>query len=277
MQELEAPIAWLQHQGLRVQWHEHLFKADHQFAGTDAQRLEALQWALDHSEAKAIWMVRGGYGSLRLVDALNSKPLVAHPKWLVGYSDGTVLHHWAQQHGLASLHATMPVLFTKEPESAQGALDFLFGKTNTLALPPSKVQQNGFCEAPITGGNLSLLYALQGSSTLRKAEGHILFLEDLDEYKYHVDRMCLSLRRSGYFEHIRGLIIGGLTDMKDNPVPFGSEALDILLQHIPHDNIPVFSGFPAGHVNPNLPIPFGVNVRMQVDAGGLRLEMLSQS
>jgi len=277
MEELERPIGWLRAQGFRVEWHENLFSVHYQFAGSDAQRLESLQWALDHPEARAVWMVRGGYGCLRLVDSLTAEGLVANPKWLVGFSDGTVLHHWAQQQGLASLHATMPVLFEKEPESAIEAVAFLIGQSKPFVLPATSVQQNGFVEAPITGGNLSLLYALQGSPTLKHARGHILFLEDLDEYKYHIDRMCLSLARSGYFEGILGLILGGFTEMKDNPVPFGSEALDILLEHIPHATIPVFSGFPAGHVNPNLPIPFGIQARMEVDSHGLRLDILHQS
>jgi muramoyltetrapeptide carboxypeptidase len=180
-----------------------------------------------------------------------------------------VLHSALNIQNIASLHATMPINFSKNEEATNSLFKVIAGeKTNYLYNYDTSENKNlfkqGNVKAPIVGGNLSLLYAMQGSKTDIDTKGKILFLEDLDEYLYHIDRMVLSLKRAGKFDDLAGLIIGGMTDMKDNLVPFGHRAEEIISFHLKDKNYPICFDFPCGHIDRNLALPFGLTANLNI-------------
>jgi muramoyltetrapeptide carboxypeptidase len=218
---------------------------------------------------KAILIARGGYGTMRIIDEINFNALRENPKWIIGYSDVTVLHSALNIQNIASLHATMPINFSKNEEATNSLFKVIAGeKTNYLYNYDTSENKNlfkkGNVKAPIIGGNLSLLYAMQGSKTDIDTKGKILFLEDLDEYLYHIDRMILSLKRAGKFDDLAGLIIGGMSDMKDNLVPFGHRAEEIISFHLKDKNYPICFDFPCGHIVRNLSLPLGFDAILSI-------------
>ena len=256
----------------------HLYGSCHQFSGTDAERAADFQWALDAPEVKAIFCARGGYGGLRITDALDSKEFIKHPKWICGYSDTTVFHQLMQHWGYPSLHCTMPVNVGREnleSLSVRSMLAALMGEPLRYEVQPHPLNRPGKAQGALCGGNLSILYALQGSPTALRAEGKILFIEDLDEYLYHIDRMMLNLKRSGALANLAGLVVGNLSDMHDNAVPFGKTAEEIVYEHVAEYDYPVCFGFPAGHADAsnNMALPMGMPARMEVDATGSSLRI----
>ena len=269
--ELHPAITILKSHGLNVVLGKHIFDIDNQFAGTDLERKTDLQWALSHKTAKAIIIARGGYGSVRLVEQLDFSELKKHPKWLVGYSDVTVLHNALHNEGLATLHATMPLNFTKNEEATKSLFDALFGNLLETRIDERLSNRDGNVSAEIVGGNLSLIYSLSGTPFDLNTDGKILFIEDLDEYLYHIDRMMMQLKLSGKLEHLAGLIVGGMSDMKDNQIPFGKTAEEIIYDAVMEYKYPVCFNFPAGHVERNLPIYFGKKANLIVDSGNTTL------
>lgn len=248
----------LENAGFSVRIDEDVFREDRQFAGTDEQRAAHFQQLLDDDGVKAIVCTRGGYGSMRLLDKLDFSTFVHKPKWIAGYSDITALHARVHQLGIKSLHCTMPLNFANNtPDALQTLFDALFGKFQHFEINSQPLNRDGSAEGILTGGNLSILYSLVGSADFPDLKNKILFIEDLDEYLYHIDRMMLSLKRSGAFEGLAGLLIGGLTDMKDNPIPFGKSAEEIVKEHITAYSFPVSFGFPAGHFSDNRCLVFG--------------------
>lgn len=265
--ELETAIRTLESWGLFVALGENLFREHNQFSGTDEQRAADLQFFLDDPAVKAVISARGGYGTLRVVDRIDFSTFHRQPKWLIGYSDITVLHsHIFQNFQVASLHATMPINFGKDDYSTETLRKALFGEPLAYKAKNTTAAKNrpGIVEGQLVGGNLSLLYALQGSVSDLDMRGKILFLEDIDEYLYHIDRMMLSLRRAGKLEGLRGLIVGGMSDMKDNAVPFGATAGQIIAETIRGYDFPVCYGFPAGHDAQNYALVMGGNIRLDV-------------
>lgn len=270
--ELNPVLQIFESKGLNVLLGPHLFDIEHQFAGTDQARQDDLQWAINHPTAKAIVIARGGYGSVRLVSDLDFFLLKKYPKWLVGYSDVTVLHNAFHNYHIATLHATMPLNFTKNAESTQGLFDALFGKlvqTNTNGI--TTYNKVGEATAEIVGGNLSLLYSLSGTPFDIQTDGKILFIEDLDEYLYHLDRMMMQLKLSGKLKNLAALIVGGMSDMKDNPIPFGKTAEEIIHDAIKDYDYPVCFQFPAGHIEKNLPVYFGKTATLTIQAESVTL------
>jgi muramoyltetrapeptide carboxypeptidase len=270
--ELNPVLQIFESKGLNVLLGPHLFDIDHQFAGTDQARQHDLQWAINHPTAKAIVIARGGYGSVRLLSDLDFSLLKKYPKWLVGYSDVTVLHNAFHNYHIATLHATMPLNFTKNEEATQGLFDALFGnliQTNTNSI--TTYNKVGEATAEIVGGNLSLLYSLSGTPFDIQTDGKILFIEDLDEYLYHVDRMMMQLKLSGKLKNLAGLIVGGMSDMKDNPIPFGKTAEDIIHDATKEYDYPVCFQFPAGHIDKNLPLYFGKLATLTIQAESVTL------
>lgn len=252
---------------LRVVWGETLNKSHHQFAGTDPERSSDLQQYIIQPDIKAIVCVRGGYGSMRIVDAVDFAPIMTTPKWLVGYSDVTVLHnHLYQQCHLASIHATMPINFaTNSMEAIESLRKALFGETLCYDhIPTHRLNRIGTAYAPMVGGNLSLLCANIGSSSELDTRGKILFLEDLDEYLYHIDRLVVQLKRSGKLANLAGLIVGGMTDMKDNAISFGSDAYEIIAEHTAAYTYPVGFNFPFGHIDDNRAVIHGAMARLNI-------------
>jgi muramoyltetrapeptide carboxypeptidase len=258
-EEVEPAKRYLEKNGFNVVYGQHLFEEYHQFAGTDKQRANDFQEAINNKNIKAIWCARGGYGTVRLLPLLDFTPLKNNPKWIVGYSDVTVLHAYInQQLKMATIHATMPINFnTNTIESWQSAVDALTGKPYAVPLTDEKLRLSNDIKGEIIGGNLSILYSLTGTDAQINTNGKILFIEDLDEYLYHIDRMMMNLKLSGMLENLKALLVGGMTDMHDNTIPFGKNAKEIIIDATREYNYPVVFDVPSGHTNNNLALIFG--------------------
>lgn len=245
-----------------------VFNDHHHFAGTDNQRLQDMQWALDHPTAKAIWCARGGYGSVRIVDDLDFRKFAKRPKWMIGYSDITVFHNKLHNLGFQSMHAPMPINF-KEPypaieESMEQLHSILQGNLPTYQVNTNPYNKIGTCSGVLIGGNLTILENMIGTSTCFSAKDKILFIEEIGEYKYHIDRLLRALDRKGYFKECAGIIIGDFTDTKKNYPEFGQTTEEIVLSIVEKYNISVLFDFPAGHELKNLGLIFGHEVIMTV-------------
>ncbi|MCE3279143.1 MAG: putative MccF-like protein (microcin resistance) [Bacteroidetes bacterium] len=263
-EELQPACDMFKAMGLEVVFGRNLFKEDHQFSGTDAERAEDLQVMLNDSSIKAVISARGGYGTVRIIDKIDFTQFKKNPKWIVGYSDITVLHSHIHNLGIETIHATMPINFSKNGEAVETLQKALFGEKLNYEVESNSLNRKGNAEGELVGGNLSLLYALNGSGSDIDTKGKILFIEDLDEYLYHIDRMMISMKRSGKLEGLKGLIVGGMSDMKDNLVPFGKKAEEIILDAVKEYDFPVAFNFPAGHIDRNLALIFGRKVRFEV-------------
>ncbi len=267
--ELETSFEIIRGYGLDIVYTDSLFAEENQYAGSDEVRANDLQNMLDNETIKAIFFARGGYGSVRIVDKLDFTGFVANPKWLVGYSDITVFHnHINRNFGIQTLHASMPINFADNTKLALGSLfDVLFGKLPNYEFEINPLNRNGIANAELVGGNLSVLYSLLGSNSFPETDGKILFLEDLDEYLYHIDRMMMGLKRAGKLSNLAGLVVGSMTSMNDNIIPFGKTAEEIILDTVDEYNYPVFFNFPAGHIDDNRAIVMGRNVKVGIDRG----------
>lgn len=266
--EMNPAINYLNNKGFKVILGKNLHKSEHQFAGNDTERAEDLQEMLDNPEIKAILIARGGYGTSRILTQINLDKFKANPKWIVGYSDITALHSYIHSKtGIATIHATMPINFPKEgkiSESVNSLLRALSGKSISYELPEHLYNTEGETEGIIVGGNLSVLYSLNGTLADIDTKGKILFIEDLDEYLYHIDRMILNFKLNGKLEHLKGLIVGGMTDMHDNNVPFGKTAYKIINDLVKEYKYPKIFNFPAGHIGKNMALYFGKEVQLKV-------------
>ncbi len=250
--------------GLKVLLSPNLYGKHFQFSGTDEQRLSDLQWAFSHSDVRAIFCGRGGYGTLRIADQLNLEAFRKSPKWLCGYSDLTVLHGSLFQEGFCSLHSPMAIDWSGEMNaghrtSAEQLRRALFGEVVRESAADMTIHQARPFQGPVTGGNLSVLYGMLGSSTFPETRGHVLFLEDIDEHFYHVDRMLTALKRAGKFEGLAALVCGHFTDMKDkDPAnPFGETVEEMVLRLAGDGGYPIVFGYPAGHSAKNHCLQFG--------------------
>lgn len=263
--ELEPAVAEITNRGFKVLFGKNLFEEENQFSGSDKQRAEDLQSCLDNPEVKAILCARGGYGTVRIIDQIDFSRFTISPKWVCGYSDVTVLHNKLSRLGIESLHSTMPVNFSTNTAAALNSLfDALVGKSLEYHFDAHPFNKTGNAEGKLIGGNLSMLYSQTGSNTALDTEGAILFLEDLDEYLYHIDRMMYNLKQNGYFENLAGAIIGGMSDMNDNTIPFGKTAEEIIRDHFSEFDFPVCFGFPAGHLKDNRTLIMGRKVKFDV-------------
>lgn len=268
---IDPAVKILREWGLKVLFAPNLFKDKHQFAGSDEERIKGLQWALDHKEAKAIILACGGYGTIRIIDQIKFGKFLKSPKWIAGYSDATILQNHLLNLGVASIHSTMAFQFMKNEEATESLRKVLFGEKTDYKTEPDILNRFGNAKAEVIGGNLSLLYALSGSTSSVSTRGKILFIEDLDEYLYHIDRMMMQLKRSGQLKYLKGLIVGGMSDMKDNTVPFGKTAEQIIFDAVKEYKYPVCFGFPAGHISRNLAIYLGKKAELKVNKKGAEL------
>ena len=270
--ELNPAINLLESWGLQILCGDNLFQEYNQFSGTISQRVCDIQQMIDDDDIKAIFCVRGGYGTVQIIDLINFDKLLKSPKWIIGYSDVTVLHSHMHNLGLSSMHATMPINFQENTnESIKNLHAALFGLKYCIKASAHRLNKYGTIECEIVGGNLSILYSLLGSSSDIDTAGKILFLEDLDEYLYHIDRMIINLKRNNKFQNIKALIIGAMSNMNDNKIPFGLNAEEIIHTHIKEFNFPVCFGFPAGHINNNQIIKLGVKSSLEINARGVVL------
>lgn len=265
-EEIRPAVEVLNKWGLIVVLGENLFKENHQFSGTTEQRTNDLQKALDDEMIKAVFCARGGYGTVKLVDALDFSKFTKYPKWIVGYSDVTVLHnHINQNYNIQTLHATMPINFpTNTNESLESLHKALFGEELNYDFAADQLNKNGLAEGILIGGNLSIIYSLTGTASQIDTKEKILFLEDLDEYLYHVDRMMTNLKRAGILKDIAGLIVGGMSDMNDNAIPYGKTAKEIILEVVKEYGYPLCFDFPAGHIDDNRTLVMGEKVKLTV-------------
>jgi len=271
-EEIEPAKGILEGWGLKVEFGANLFSEENQYAGSDSKRRTDLQWALDHPKAAAILIARGGYGTLRIIDGLSFKAFDQHPKWVVGFSDVTILHSQLHRLNYCSLHGTMAFSFMKHREATLSIKKLLFNEKYEYSILPHVLNRAGKAEAELIGGNLSVLYALSGSSTDMNFRNKILFLEDLDEYLYHIDRMMMQLKRSGKLERLAGLVVGSMSEMKDNAIPFGKIAEEIISDAVKEYEYPVCFNFPAGHQDENLAFYHGKRARLVITADSVRLE-----
>lgn len=266
-EELEPAVKLLADAGFKVKLADNLFAENNQFAGTDQQRAaDVMQMVLD-DEVKAILCARGGYGSARIIDYLDYKAISRNPKWFCGYSDVTVMHALYNKLGIASLHSTMPINFPKDGSpspSTQSLVDSLKGSHTTLTAKANPLNVYGKAEGVLVGGNLSLIYSLMATGLQLDTEKKILFIEDLDEYLYHMDRTMLSLKQSGVLSQLAGIAVGYMNDMNDNTIPFGKTADEIVHEHTRNLGIPVAFGIPAGHLEPNYAMIFGEKYTLSV-------------
>ncbi len=273
-EEIAPSVKMIEGWGLKVVFSPHLFKSENQFAGSDSERSSDLQWSLDNKDVKAIIMARGGYGTLRIVDNVNFSRFVKEPKWIVGYSDITVLSSHLINLGVASIHGTMAFNFEQHEEATESVRKLLFGENVNYEMPAHALNKCGEGKAELVGGNLSVLYALSGSESDLITKNKILFIEDLDEYLYHIDRMMMQLKRSGKLKNLKGLIVGGMTEMKDNKIPYGKSAEEIIFDAVKEYNYPVCFNFPAGHIKRNLAFCIGKNVKMKVSENGAKIDYI---
>ena len=263
--------------GLQVYLHPELYAQENQFAGSDETRVRVLQDLLHNTTVKAILCARGGYGTTRIIDKLDFTHFKKAPKWIIGFSDVTALHVRLNHLGIQSLHSIMPILFEnigaeKATLSLKSTLLKDFHDFNVL---PHEYNRTGTATAELIGGNLSMLAHLMGTPDEIETKGKILFIEDLDEYLYHIDRMMTQLQRGGKINQLAGLIVGHFSDMKDNLVPFGKNALQIIADQTKEFDFPVCFGFPVGHAFDNMTLVCGAEYKLAVTTQGSHLSLVS--
>lgn len=255
----------LESMGLNVVIGKNVFNNHFQYAATDIERLDDFQQALDDNNVKAILCARGGYGIIRIIDKINFSNFKQKPKWIIGFSDVTVLHsHIFSCFGIETLHATMAAGL-KDDLSANSLRNCLFGEWINYEYKTEEYSRKGNAVGKLVGGNLAILCSLIGSKSDLDTTGKILFLEDVGEYLYRLNRMMLQLKRARKLENLAGLIVGGLTDMKDNDNPFGKTSHEIIAEAIEEYGYPVSFGFPAGHQKDNRALILGRKATLSID------------
>ena len=265
LDELTPAIDIIKSWGLQIKLGANLFKEYHQFSGTIAQRTSDLQTMIDDDSINAILCARGGYGTVQIIDQINFTELKKNPKWIIGYSDITILHSHLNNLDIASLHASMPINFsTNSSQSLVSLKKSLFEFTSPIEIPSHPFNKLGVAEGEIIGGNLSILYSLLGSKSDINTSGKILFIEDLDEYLYHIDRMIMSFKRNEKLNQLKGMIVGGMNDMNDNKIPFGKTAEQIIFDYTKDYNFPICFNFPAGHLQDNRTIILGAKSKLEI-------------
>jgi muramoyltetrapeptide carboxypeptidase len=270
--DAKPAIDLLESWGLNVKLGTTIGLDNFQLGGTDTERAADFQAQLDDENVKAIWCARGGYGTVRIIDSLDFPKFKKHPKWIMGFSDVTVLHSQLNVERVASLHSIMPFTVPTAPEEVKETLrQALFGETISYVIPSKSYDVNGTASGELVGGNISILYSLLGSKSAIDTKDKILFIEDLDEYLYHIDRMMYNLKRNGYFENVKGIIVGSMTDMHDNEIPFGQNEVQIITEIAKENRIPIAFQFPAGHQSDNRTLILGQQVVFEVNEIEIKL------
>tara|TARA_R110002095_G_scaffold228_4_gene1572 strand:- start:651 stop:1667 length:1017 start_codon:yes stop_codon:yes gene_type:complete len=267
--EVQQAQALLKRWGLHSVVGKHVFsEADH-FAGTDDERCEDLQEALDNPKISAIWCARGGYGTVRILDKLDYSKFKQNPKWLIGYSDITALHNQIHNEGVESLHAIMCVSLPKDESEIEASIstlkNTLFGNPLSYTLKGSNYNKTGTTSGQLVGGNLTMLHTMLGSKTSIDTFGKILFIEEIGEYKYHIDRMLQSLKRAGYFDNCKGVIVGDMTKLRTNTTLWGTSVEQLILDALADYDFPIAFNMPAGHEKDNRALILGRTVQLTVD------------
>jgi muramoyltetrapeptide carboxypeptidase len=275
LDEILPAAEWIRNLGFRVEYGETIGQTDGQFGGSDEQRATDLQNAINDDGIRAIWCARGGYGTIRILDKIDFEPLKKNPKWIIGFSDITALHVALFRHGLVSLHAPMPITFNRTSDTSVAfglLLSYLMGNYTPLTWEKSANDVAGIAQGRIFGGNLSVLYSLRGTPFDTDTKQTLFFVEDIDEYLYHIDRMVNNFHHGGRFRKVAGLISGQFTKMNDNTVPFGHTPNDILARYAEKNKVPVQSyNSPFGHLDYNLPLLHGATATLEVGTKNVML------
>ncbi|MCT4589952.1 MAG: LD-carboxypeptidase [Carboxylicivirga sp.] len=260
---------FLHKRGYKVVIGDNVCNTFHQYAGNDQHRAADLQHMLNSKDIDAIFCARGGYGTIRIIDQIDFTHYLEYPKWIVGYSDITVLHAALQNKvGIASIHGPMPKNFpdkAEEDEDMEHLFSILHGELPKYKTKPHPLNRCGEAEGILIGGNLSLIYALRATDLDPNPHGKILFIEDVGEYLYHLDRMMQNLKLSGFLKELSGIVVGDFTEMKDNDDPYGQTVAEIIKEAVSEYDYPVLFGFAAGHGHLNLPLVFGKRVSLKVE------------
>ena len=259
--------------GLKVVLGEHLFNQNNHFSGTDEERAIDFQKALDNSNIKAIWAARGGYGCVRIIDRLDYSTFLKQPKWIVGYSDITAFHSQVHNLGVETIHGMMATSIEEKPEEIIETISsfkrVLFGEQISYKIPLSDynrtavLENNKVLKGQLVGGNLALLTSMLGSRSQLNTDGKILFIEEIGEYKYAIDRMLQSLKRAGYFKNLKAVIVGDMSNVKKNTTSWGSTIEQLILDVLPKET-PVLFDFPAGHESENRALIFGRRIELAI-------------
>jgi muramoyltetrapeptide carboxypeptidase len=271
-EQMAPAVRYLESKGYRVRMDEELFRVHHQFAGTEQERADFFNKLLKDPAVKALWCARGGYGSGRMIDLVDFDLLKVQPKWIAGFSDESMfLNHIDRHCRMANLHSTMPIFMSqregqelKDVELATDSfLQALEGRFQSFDLSANQSHHLSDFEGEVIGGNLSVLCSMAGSVSESDWDGRILFIEDLDEFYYHIDRMMLTLKRSGKLDRLKALLVGSFIQMHDHTVPFGYDVREIILQHCGDKSYPVIFDVNSGHHLQNMTIPFGVPAKFK--------------
>jgi muramoyltetrapeptide carboxypeptidase len=283
--EIQSAVEQMRNWGFNIKVGDTVNKKDFTFGGTDEQRATDFQQMLDERSVKAIMCARGGYGSIRIIDNLDFTYFAKHPKWVIGFSDITVMHsHLNRNFNIASIHSKMCNSFPDdwtlaEPTQIDSILSIkqaLTGERLTYDVLPNSRNKTGIAEGPLVGGNLKTLESLAGTQSDIKTAGKILFLEDTGEYLYSTDRMFWNLKRTDKLSHLKGLIVGGFKSRPDDPgEEFGKTLYDLVLEKIREYDFPVCFDFPVGHQKNNFAIKCGIRHRMKVSVDGVLIEELT--
>lgn len=268
--------AYLKSAGYEVEIGQHCLGRHNQMASTDEQRLADLQQAIDNPKVDAILCSRGGYGVNHIIDKIDMSQFEKNPKWIMGFSDITNLHILANKHGVRSLHCQMAKAIHNNPDAdcIKNIFQILKGEKVSYTFAPNELNRKGIAEGELIGGNLSIIYSLQGTDFAIDCDDKILFIEDLNEYLYHLDRMMLNLKMSGKLAKLRGLVVGTFSDMKDNASPFGKTAYEIVKAHTDEYSYPVGFGIPVGHIDDNQPLVEGGQYRIEISDATCSLKMI---
>lgn len=271
-EEAKPAIDLLESWGLKVKLGKTIGLDSCQLGGTDAERAADFQEQLDNDNIKAIWCARGGYGTVRIIDLIDFSKFKKQPKWVMGFSDVTVLHSHINTLNVATLHSIMPFTVPKAPEEVkQSFKNALFGIKNSYTIPSKSYDKKGMAQGELVGGNLSIIYSLLGSKSSIDTKDKILFIEDLDEYLYHVDRMLQNMKRNDYFKNVKGIIVGSMRDMHDNEIPFGQNEVQLITEITKDLNIPIAFEFCAGHQKDNRTLMLGSQVTFEVNEKEVKL------
>ncbi len=266
--EVEQAKALLKSWNLNVVVGKHVFSQNNHFAGTDDERCEDFQKALDDPKISAIWAARGGYGTVRIIDKLDYTKFKKKPKWIIGYSDITALHNQVHNEGFQSIHAMMCVSLTDDKKGLEETIatfkDAIFGKPLSYTLKGSQYNRTGTVTAPLVGGNLTVLHTMLGSKTSIDVSGKILFFEEIGEYEYHIDRMLQSLKRAGYFDNCKGVIVGDISKVRKNTTAWGKPVEQLIIDALAEYNFPIAFNMPAGHEKDNRAMILGRTVELNV-------------
>jgi len=271
---LSEAVTYLEAWGLKVRVGKNASKRSGPFAGSDRQRLSDLQEMTDAPEVKAVFCSRGGYGLSKIIDKVDFSALDINPKWYTGFSDITVLHMWLNEVcGIISIHGDMPLNFNnreKSPDTFGSLKNALFG-ISIIHEWSGNFYHPMNATGEVTGGNLSLLYSLSGTRAALSSEGKILFIEDVKEYYYHIDRMLTALKMAGKLDGLAALIVGGMNKIEDVRIPWGKNIEETILEIVKDFNYPVFFNFPAGHIPDNRALYIGKEAIITVSGNAASL------